>query len=115
MSGEDRGLAKGTSWGAGPLVEGGRSFTVISGWFRLRAARSDREIPRLRFDRDPAHLRERIDPRLAAKSAIARILDTPERHLRLIVYGGAVDVANAGVDLWRHAQASGGITRENRR
>jgi hypothetical protein len=72
-------------------------------------------MTRLRFDRDPAHLRECIDACLSAESAIARILDTSEWHLRLIVYGGTVDVADAGADLSRHTQASGSIAREDRR
>jgi hypothetical protein len=43
-------------------------------------------------------------PCLAAEPAIARRAHPAERHLRFVVHGRAVDVADAGLDLPRNAQ-----------
>src|SRR4051794_25659232 len=51
------------------------------------------------LDRHPAQLGELVQRRVAAEAAPAGGLDAAEGHLRLVVDGGAVDVADAGLDL----------------
>src|SRR5688572_28219118 len=65
---------------------------------RRSRRRSDGVMPRLGLDRDPSQLGEGIDAGLAAEAAVARRLHPAERHLRLVVHGRAVDVADARLD-----------------
>src|SRR5690606_30892562 len=76
--------------------------------------RSDRVVPRLGLDGDPAQLGESVDPRLAAEAAIARGLHAPERHLRLVLHGRPVDVADARLDLARHPEPLRNVAGEHR-
>src|SRR4051812_47216430 len=62
-----------------------------SEWIRLAG------IP----DRQPSQIRELLDGRLAAEAAIAGTLDAAERHVRLVMDGWPVDVADAGLEARR--------------
>ena len=44
---------------------------------------------------DPAQFGELVDAGLAAKPAIAAAFHAAKWHLRFVVHGGAIDVANA--------------------
>jgi aryl-alcohol dehydrogenase-like predicted oxidoreductase len=59
---------------------------------------SERVVPLARLHGDPAQLRELVDRGLPAEAAVARALHAAKRHLRLVVHGGTVHVANARVD-----------------
>src|SRR4051794_18628575 len=50
------------------------------------------------LDRDPTQIGEFGDCRLAAETAVTAALDAAERHLRLVVHGRAIDMADAGFD-----------------
>ncbi len=50
------------------------------------------------LNRDPAQVGEFGDCRFAAEAAVAAALDAAEGHLRLVVHGRAVNVADAGFD-----------------
>src|SRR5690606_24966289 len=63
----------------------------------------------------PAQLGELVDARLAAETAETAALDAAERHLGLVVHGGAVDVADAGLDAGRHLPGARGVLAEHRR
>src|SRR5690606_34929686 len=76
---------------------------------------SERIVSRRRLDRNPAQLRKRVDTRLAAEAPVSRRLHPAERHLRLIVHGGTVDVTDAALDLPCELQAFGDVASEDRR
>src|SRR5690606_38173695 len=63
---------------------------------------------------DPPELGEGIDPRLATEAAIAGRLHAAERHLRLVLDGRAVDVADAAFEPLRHPERSGRVAAEHR-
>src|SRR5690554_6113534 len=65
------------------------------------------------FDCDPTQLCESVDAGLAAEAPIPRGLHAAERHLRFIVHGRPVDVADARLDLARDVEALGGVARED--
>lgn len=46
------------------------------------------------FHRDPAKIGEFVNRGFAAKTTVSGVLNTAERHLCLVMHGGAVDVAN---------------------
>lgn len=50
------------------------------------------------LQRDPSQFGEFRNARRAAKTAVTGGLHSTERHLRLVVNGGSVDVANAAFD-----------------
>ena len=52
---------------------------------------------------------------LAAEAAVARGLDAAERHLRLVVHGRAVDVADAGLDPPGDLERARDVAAEHRR
>src|SRR6185312_12914721 len=66
-----------------------------------------------RLDRDPAQIRELVDPSHASEAAIAAVLHPAERHLRLVVNGWAVDVAHAGFDAASDFQRARDVARED--
>ena len=76
---------------------------------------SERVVHRLGLDGDPAELGELVDRRLAAEAPVAAGLDAAEGHLRLVVDGRPVDVANARFDLLRHPQPAAEVAGEDRR
>ncbi len=59
---------------------------------------SDRVMPGTVLQGHPTQLGEMLDGRLAAKAAVTTGLDPAKGHLRLIVHGRPVDVANARLD-----------------
>ena len=60
--------------------------------------RLDRVVAWQRLDRDPAQLRELLERRPATEPPEAARLHATERHLRLVVDGRVVDVADAAFD-----------------
>src|SRR5690348_13490741 len=75
---------------------------------------SDGKLAGKGLDGDPAQLGELIDARHAAEAAITGSAHAAERHLRLVVHRGAVDVAHSGADLARDAQPARRIAGEDR-
>src|SRR3954470_7251576 len=75
----------------------------------------DRVVTRGLLDRDPAELGELLERGRAAEAAPARLLDAAERHLRLVVQGGGVDVADAGLEPACDVPGGGDAAREDRR
>src|SRR5581483_7864896 len=67
------------------------------------------------LDRDPAQLGELVDAGFAAKATVARSLHASERHLRLVMHGRSIDVADSGLDLLRQLDASSNVASEDRR
>ena len=59
---------------------------------------SNRIVNRPVLHGDPAQFGEFGDAGLTAEAAVARCLDAAEGHLRFVMHGGAVDVADAGFD-----------------
>ena len=80
---------------------------------RTAAPRLRTDSAAARLDRDPAQLGELVDHRLAAEAAVAGRLDAAERHLRLVVHGRAVDVADAGCRSARPRRARAAMSRLN--
>src|SRR3954467_10131637 len=78
-----------------------------------REERLDRIMAGLSLDRDPAQLGETVDAGLAAEAAVAGGFGAAEGHLRLVMNGRAVDMADAGLDLARNAQAPGSVLRKD--
>src|SRR3954447_18569021 len=76
------------------------------------AARSEGIVLRLGLDGDPAQIGELGDAGLAAEAAVARSLHAAERHLRFVMYGRAVDVADAAFDPLRHRQRTRDVSAE---
>src|SRR5262245_56728759 len=74
---------------------------------------SKRIVPVPRLDGDPPQLRELGDRGLSAEAAVAGVLDPAEGHLRLVVDGGAVDVADAGVDALGDGKSAGDVAAED--
>src|SRR3954452_19063133 len=74
----------------------------------------DRVVTRGLLDRDPAELGELLERGGAAEAAPARLLDAAERHLRLVVHGGGVDVADARLEPARDVPGGGDAAREDR-
>src|SRR5579863_6205632 len=68
----------------------------------------------LRFDRNPAQFRELLDARFAAKASVAGRAHTAEWHLRFVVYGRSIDVANPRANLTGNAQATRRVASEYR-
>src|ERR1700733_15023781 len=69
----------------------------------------------LRFDSNPTQFRESVYTRLATNPAVPRVLDSAERHLRLIMHCRPIDMANTGFDLLRHSQSAGDVLGKDRR
>ena len=65
----------------------------------------DRVVARARLDRDPAQLGELLQRGPAAEAAEAARLHAAERHLRLVVHGRAVHVADAALDAARQVES----------
>jgi len=63
-------------------------------------------VPGSCLDGDPAQFGEGVDAGPSAKAAIAGSLDAAEGHLRLVMDGGAVDMADARFDLASDAQTA---------
>src|ERR1017187_8324895 len=55
-------------------------------------------------DRHPAKFGEFLKAGFAAEATVAAVLDSAERHLRLIVNGGAIDVADSGFEALGHSE-----------
>ena len=64
-------------------------------------------------DRDPAQLGELLERRATSEAAEAGRLDSAERHLRLVVDGGAVDVADAGLEPAGHVEGPRHVAAED--
>lgn len=71
-------------------------------------------MARLRFHGDPAQFGEAVDASLATEFAIARRLGAAEGHLRFVMHGRAVDVADARLDLTRDVQAACRVAGKDR-
>src|SRR5690606_27968180 len=67
------------------------------------------------LDGDPAQLRELGDAGPAAETAMTRRLDPAEGGLRLVVHGGAVDVAYAGFQPLGKTHGAADVAAEHRR
>lgn len=72
-------------------------------------------MPRPVLQGDPTQLRKVFNRSLAAKAAVAAGLDPAKRHLRLVVHGRAVDMANARLHPLRQGQRTPGVATEDRR
>ncbi|MNO04147.1 hypothetical protein D3C81_2250720 [compost metagenome] len=62
---------------------------------------------------DPAQLGELVDGRAAAEAAVATRLDPAKRHLRLVVHGRAIDMADARLDPLGQGQRTAGVAAED--
>jgi hypothetical protein len=67
-------------------------------WSSGAGGRPDRVVAGALLDRHPAQLGELLERGAASEAAPAAGLDAPERHLRLVVDGRGVDVADAALD-----------------
>lgn len=56
---------------------------------------SERIVTRLGLQRDPAQFGKSVDAGTSTKATPTRILHAPERHLRFVVNGRSVDMADA--------------------
>ena len=74
----------------------------------------DGVVPRAFLDRDPAQLGEFLDRGFSAEAPEAAGLDAAEGHLRLVVHGRAVHVADAALDAPRHVERGGHVPAEHR-
>src|SRR5580700_4300148 len=71
-------------------------------------------MTRRRLDGDPAQLGELSDSGPAAEAAVAGRLHAAERHLRLVLHRGGVDVADARLDALRELDAARDVAGEDR-
>src|SRR5438874_7496060 len=67
----------------------------------------------LGFNGNPAQFCEAIDASFSAETTVARFPDSAERHLRLVMNGRPVNMADARIDLTRDAQAPRRIAGEH--
>jgi hypothetical protein len=88
-----------------PSAFGRNAGARVQSQIGAAATASDRKMPRQRLDGDPARFGEAIDALPPAELAIAGGADAAEGHLGFVVHGGAVDVADAGVDAAGDGQA----------
>src|SRR5690606_5743757 len=63
---------------------------------------SERIMARRGLDGNPTQVRELMDTRGTAEAADTAAFHAAKRHLRLIMNGGSVDVANTGLNAARH-------------
>src|SRR5579875_24218 len=85
--------------GAGPLAGPAPSRKPVRQESRGAPIQNlNRVLARLVLDGDPAQLGELLGRPFAAEAAPAAGLDAAERHLRLVMHGGVVDVADAALD-----------------
>src|SRR5450759_1542419 len=75
----------------------------------------EREVPRLALRRDPAELGELVHRERSSETPPSAVLDTTERHLRLIVNRLVVDVHDAGLESIGHRHGAVRISREDAR
>src|SRR5450631_3284989 len=85
------------------------TMSAISG----SLGRLERELPRLALHSDPPELRELVERERATEASPTAVLDTAERHLRLVMDGLVVDVHDAGIDPVRHRHAAVCVARED--
>src|SRR3954447_23632779 len=100
------GRSRETTWSA---RDGGVSRRAMGTAFQ------DRVVTRGLLDRDPTELGELLERGRAAEAPPARLLDAAEGHLRLLVPGGRVDVADAGLEPAGDVPSGGDAAREYRR
>src|SRR5690348_2193763 len=104
---------------ASPPVRRRRSgvASAVSFWLAsifITSCRLEGVVPLMRLDGDPAQHGEFGDPGRPAEAAVAGVLGAAERHLRLVLHCGTVNVANAGVDASRNRQGAGDVPAEYR-
>src|SRR6266700_1426013 len=98
-------IPKGNAW------HKGASMYALNSVSRL--VLSNGEVTRLGLNRDPSQFGKLVYASFAAKSTIAGRAHSTEGHLRLVVDGGTVDMADSGTNLACHAQATGRIAGEH--
>src|SRR5690242_16007042 len=74
---------------------------------------SEGEGPGAALDGHPLHLRELVHRERAAEPAPAAVLDTAERHLRLVVDGLVVDVDDPGLEPAGDREPAVGVGRDH--
>ena len=79
----------------------------------MPATRLEGIVPRPGLHCEPAQLGELGDAGAPAKTAVARGLYAAERHLRLILYRGRIDVTNSTLDTLGELDPPRNIEREN--
>src|ERR1700734_3467521 len=75
----------------------------------------ERIVSRPRLDCNPAKLREFVDARFATEAAIARGLHASKRHLRFVMDGRPIDVADPGLDALCKLDRTRNVAAEDRR
>src|SRR5882762_11095157 len=72
-------------------------------------------VPGRGLDGDPAQVREFADRCFSSEPSVATGFDPAKGHLRLIMHGGTIDVADAGFDALGDFKSTGNIAAEHSR
>ncbi|ABA49037.1 hypothetical protein BURPS1710b_1050 [Burkholderia pseudomallei 1710b] len=91
------------------------SIAILNAVISIVAIVSERIVARSRLHGDPAQIGELGDARLAAEVAEAAVLHAAERHLRLVVNGRPVHVADPRFDPRGNAHRARDVAAEHRR